>query len=99
MGREVWKDYTDTAEKSIVRRVFFVLVVIEKRHEAFIDILKLRFIGDFRMLIYAIVLIAVMLVSNNRALMERLHGLAGRFRKKGRAPSPAVASKDGGDLS
>ena len=60
---------------------------------------KLRFIGDFRMLIYAIVLIAVMLVSNNRALMERLHGLAGRFRKKGRAPSPAVASKDGGDLS
>ena len=52
---------------------------------------KLRFIGDFRMLIYAIVLIAVMLVSNNRALMERLHGLAGRFRKKGRAPSPAVA--------
>ena len=40
-------------------------------------------------------------IAINTAMLvgNRLRGLAGRFRKKGRAPSPAVASKDGGDLS
>lgn len=59
---------------------------------------KLRFIGDYRMLIYAIVLIGVMLVSNNRALMERLRSLFGGFgKKRGRAAkAPAGASKGGG---
>ena len=58
---------------------------------------KLRFIGDFRMLIYAIVLIAVMLVSNNRALMERLRSFAkGLLGKRSRAKAPGKAA-EGGD--
>ena len=58
---------------------------------------KLRFIGDYRMLIYAIVLIVVMLVSNNRALMDRLGGIASRLRRKGgKTPVPAQEG-EGGD--
>lgn len=60
---------------------------------------KLRFIGDYRMLIYAVVLIGVMLISNNRVLMEQLRGLTRRFRKKrrGRADTTPVGISEGGD--
>ena len=40
------RTYTGTAEKSFVRRVFLILIVIEERHEALVDILELRIIVD-----------------------------------------------------
>ena len=42
----------------------------------------LREFGNYRMLIYAIVLIVVMLVSNNPMLKSTLDGFKGRFFKK-----------------
>ncbi|MBR3315378.1 MAG: branched-chain amino acid ABC transporter permease [Atopobiaceae bacterium] len=43
----------------------------------------LRGIGDFRMLIYAIVLISVMLITNNRAIQTRLDDIKRGFRRRG----------------
>ena len=42
----------------------------------------LRFIGDFRMLIYAVVLIVVMIVSNNAAIQSRITELKARLRRR-----------------
>ena len=41
----------------------------------------LRQFGDYRMLIYAIVLILVMLASNNPMIKHTLEDIAGKFKK------------------
>ena len=57
---------------------------------------KLRFIGDYRMLMYAIVLILVMLFSNNAQVRVTVDGLFERFRRK--PEDAAVAGgAEGGD--
>ncbi len=59
---------------------------------------QLRFMGDFRMLIYAIVLILVMIVSNNRKAQEIIGNLKARFWKRtdDKAALAADALKGGG---
>lgn len=64
---------------------------------------RLRFLGDYRMLIYAVVLIAVMIVSNNRKAQELLESLKGRLRRRGDDAAALAAdaalsadSKEGG---
>ena len=43
----------------------------------------LRFIGDYRMLIYALVLIVVMIVSNNVTIQQWMDDLRERLRRRG----------------
>lgn len=57
---------------------------------------KLRFIGDFRMLGYAIVLIAVMLFSNNAQVRMAIEGFKNRLFHKGDDDIPAEVA-GGGD--
>ena len=56
---------------------------------------KLRFIGDFRMLGYAIVLILVMLFSNNVQVRQAIEGLRGRVTHRGDDPALAEVAKGG----
>ena len=58
---------------------------------------KLRFIGDFRMLMYAIVLISVMLVTNNKTFQTKLGMLRERIRRRKDPDLDLVASRAGGD--
>ena len=57
---------------------------------------QLRFIGDFRMLIYAIVLILVMIVTNNASIQQALGSLRDRLPWK-RAAATATDGGSGGD--
>ncbi len=57
----------------------------------------LRFIGDYRMLIYAIVLILVMILSNNAAFQSRLTSLREKVRRRSDDQAAlAVDSQSGG---
>lgn len=56
----------------------------------------LRFLSTYRMLIYAIVLIAVMLVTNNPKINEALTGLAERIRRHGIAGRRTDDANKGG---
>ena len=57
---------------------------------------KLRFIGDFRMLMYAIVLISVMLVTNNRTIQSKLDDFRGRLRRRGDDKAALAVDAEGG---
>ncbi len=57
---------------------------------------KLRFIGDYRMLGYAIVLILVMLFSNNAQVRAALDGMRERFARKG--DETLADATEGGEL-
>jgi branched-chain amino acid transport system permease protein len=59
---------------------------------------KLRFIGDYRMLGYAIVLIVVMVFSNNPQVRLFIDSLREKLLKRGGTNVPADAS-EGGDAS
>lgn len=58
---------------------------------------QLRFLGDYRMLIYAVVLILVMIMSNNRKAQDVLTSIRARFRSRGddKAALAADAQKGG----
>lgn len=55
----------------------------------------LRAIADFRMLIYAVVLIAVMLLSNNETIKLWREKLVGSLRKRGSSSQVAVEARPG----
>ncbi|MBR3223841.1 MAG: branched-chain amino acid ABC transporter permease [Atopobiaceae bacterium] len=57
---------------------------------------QLRFIGDYRMLIYSVVLIGVMIVTNNPKIQRALEDFKGRFRRRGNKAAQAVDSLEGG---
>jgi branched-chain amino acid transport system permease protein len=59
---------------------------------------QLRFMGDYRMLIYAVVLIVVMIVSNNSKAQEFLRGIRSRVRNRpdDMAALAADAAQQGG---
>ncbi|MBQ9058666.1 MAG: branched-chain amino acid ABC transporter permease [Atopobiaceae bacterium] len=61
---------------------------------------RLRFVGDFRMLIYAIVLIGVMIVSNNPIMKSAIGGFFERFKRRRDDDDDATQlalSTEGGD--
>ena len=58
---------------------------------------QLRFIGDFRMLIYAIVLIVVMIVTNNEQIQELMAGMRQRLARKDRDKAALAADAKGGE--
>ena len=55
----------------------------------------LRAIADWRMLIYAVVLILVMIVSNNPTLRQFVETLKGKFKRPAKIEEPA--SEKGGE--
>ena len=60
---------------------------------------KLRFIGDFRMLMYAVVLIAVMLLTNNRTVQTKLDEFRERLRRRGDDKAALELDKQEGGAS
>ncbi|MDO4806426.1 MAG: branched-chain amino acid ABC transporter permease [Coriobacteriales bacterium] len=57
---------------------------------------RLRFLGDFRMLIYAVVLIAVMIASNNTKAQEIIQTVKSRLRRKGDDEAALAANANEG---
>ena len=57
----------------------------------------LRFMNDYRMLLYAVVLIAVMLVSNNATLKQFFRQLRSRFRAPVPDSGPDTSALEGGE--
>ncbi len=57
---------------------------------------QLRFIGDYRMLIYSVVLIGVMIVTNNPKIQRVLGDFKERFRRRGNGAAQEVDSLEGG---
>ena len=60
---------------------------------------QLRFLGDFRMLIYAVVLILVMILSNNRKAQEVLQTIRSRFRRRGDDKAALAADSQNGGVA